>query len=82
MLSNKTASSFDDDFTPIGNSQYQLVIEGNNMSNITVDGFMKNNDQFVINSSLNSKSWFTSDTKGIFKDVFKGKKEFIYIAKK
>ncbi|NOU19490.1 MAG: DUF4340 domain-containing protein [Bacteroidales bacterium] len=77
MLGNKTASTFDDNYTPVGNSQFQITIEGNNMSNITVDGFAKDNSNFVINSSLNPKSWFTSDTKGLFKEVFVGMKGFM-----
>lgn len=75
-LGNKNASVFDDNFTPLGNSQYQLSIEGNNMSNITVDAFEKSKDVFAINSSVNPKSWFLSDSKGVFIDVFKGKKFF------
>ena len=81
-LSNKNASTFDDEFTPIGNSQYQLTIEGNNMSNITVDGFTKSENEFKINSTLNSKAWFSSDRKGLFKDIFKGKKDFMEGKKK
>ena len=76
-ITNKKASSFDDTFTPVGNSQYQLTIEGNNMSNITIDAFIANGDTFKINSSMNTKSWFSSDTKGLIRDIFKSKREFI-----
>ena len=81
-ITNKKASTFDDTFTPVGNSQYQLTIEGNNMSNITIDAFSANGDAFKINSSMNTKSWFSSDAKGLFKDIFKSKKEFIPSGKK
>lgn len=77
VLGNKDASSFDDNYTPVGNSQFQLVIEGNNMSSITVDAFAKDNNSLIINSSLNPKSWFTSDRNGIFKEIFVGKKSFM-----
>lgn len=76
-LSNKNATSFDDSFTPIGNQYCQLTIEGNNMSTITVNAFLKGINQYVLNSSLNSKAWFESDYKGIFKDIFKNQKDFL-----
>lgn len=81
-LSKKNGSDFDDTYSPVGNSQYQLTIEGNNMSNITIDAFAKSSNDFVINSSINPKSWFTSDRKGVFKDIYKGKKTFMNTTKK
>lgn len=77
MLENKNASSFEDNYTPIGNSQFQLTIEGNNMRSIIVDAFIKDNNNFTINSSLNTKSWFSSDRNGIFKEIFVCKKNFL-----
>jgi hypothetical protein len=76
-LSNKKASTFNDSFSPFGNAQYQLTVEGNNMNTLTVDAFDNGNSNYVINSSLNQKSWFDSDRKGIFSDIFKSKKYFI-----
>ncbi len=77
QLSLKNASTFDDAYTPVGNSTFQLTVEGNNMSNLTVDGFVKEDGTIEVNSSQNPGSWFTSDKKGLFKDIFKGKKEFL-----
>jgi hypothetical protein len=75
-LSSKKASTFIDGFSPVGNPQHQLTIEGNNMSTFTVDAFDNGNGSFAINSSLNPKSWFKSDRKEIFSDIFKSKKYF------
>jgi len=82
MLSNKKASNFEDGYTPIGNSLLQLIIEGNNMSSITVDAFTKDNNGYVISSSQNPKSWFSSDRKGLLKDIFRGKRDLMTLKKK
>jgi len=76
-LSRKNGLTFDDSFSPVGNSQCQVTIEGNNMNTITVDAFEKEKGVYAINSSLNPKSWFLSDSKGVFNDIFKSKKFFI-----
>jgi len=81
-LGNKTSSSFDDSFIPAGNPYCELIIEGKNMSSLTVNAFVKEMDQFELNSSINSKAWFLSDRKGVFMDVFKGKKDFLDTKKK
>jgi hypothetical protein len=70
-LSYKNSSDFEDGFTPSSNPVFQLTIEGNNFSPISIQGFTLNNDQFVINSSVNPRSYFRSDKEGILTDLFK-----------
>lgn len=81
-LSYKNASSFDDSYIPTDSPFCQLTLEGNNMSTLTVSAYLKDKNQFELNSSINSKAWFSSDNKGVFKDVFKGKKDFLETKKK
>jgi len=52
--------------------EYLMVIEGNNLLNITVKCFKSEaGDQYFLNSSLNPEVYFTSRRDGIFEQVFK-----------
>ncbi len=75
-ISHKTASAFDDSFDPFGNPTYRLIIEGNNMENIVVNAYRKDEERLVLNSTLNPDSWFESRFDGLFQDIFKGLSHF------
>jgi hypothetical protein len=75
-LSYKNASSFDDNYVNSGMPQYQIIIEGKNLKPITIDGYITGNENFIINSSQNPKSWFTTDKKGLFSEVYKPRATF------
>jgi hypothetical protein len=75
-LAYKNASSFNDNFVPSGASQCQLTVEGNNMKTITIDAYFLMNDNYILNSNQNPKSYFSSPNKGLLSEVFKGKKTF------
>ena len=80
-LANKSGQSFDDNFIASGAPAFEVIVEGKNMKEVTIDGYQKSNDVYVINSNLNPKSYFSSATKGIFSDIFKGKGSF-FVKKK
>jgi hypothetical protein len=75
-LSFKNNSSFNDNIVNTGMPQYQLTVEGKNLKTITIDGYVTGNDAFVINSNQNAKSWFSTDKKGLFAEVYKPKSSF------
>jgi hypothetical protein len=75
-ISNKTASSFDDSFEAVGNPLYRLTIEGNNMEPVTVNAFVKDGNELIMNSVQNPEAWFTTDRNGLFKDIYKGMEYF------
>jgi hypothetical protein len=75
-MSYKNASSFKDDFINSGMPQYQLIIEGKNMKPITIDGYVTGIESFIVNSNQNPKSWFSTDYKGLFTEIFKPKVTF------
>jgi hypothetical protein len=77
LMANKNASSFDDNFVPSLNPQCQLTFEGKDMKTVTVDAYIRNQSDFMLNSNHNAKSWFSSGYKGIYSDVFKNKKDFL-----
>jgi len=55
-----------------------MVIEGNNLLNITVKCFKGEADgEYILNSSLNPEVYFTSRRDGIFEQVFKPLSYFI-----
>jgi len=76
-LSRKSGSTFADDFTPLTAPDFQLHIEGNNMQSVSVLAYRRSDDQFIINSSQNPDSYFSSTPDGIFKDIFLSKAELL-----
>ena len=76
-LSYKSHSSFTDNFTPLSNPDYQLTIEGNNMSPVVVQAFIADTSKYIINSSLNPGSWFESDADELFAGIFKTRRYFM-----
>jgi hypothetical protein len=81
-LSYKNGSSFDDNFIPSGSPICELTLEGNNMSAVTIQAWIKGNNQYVLNSSINPKSWFTDNSKTLFSQIFKNSKSFFQQQKK
>jgi hypothetical protein len=77
LLAFKNNNRFIDDFTPQRMPDYELVIEGDNMSSVTISVYIKSEAEFVLNSSLNSKSYFISSKDEIFSEVFKSRDYFI-----
>jgi hypothetical protein len=74
---------FSDEYKPVSPPAYQLIIEGNNLLNITVKCYKgEGEDKYILNSSLNPDVYFTSDKNGIFNQLFKSQDYFIKQAKK
>lgn len=76
-LSYKNSSEFTDDFTPSSNPDFQLTIEGNNFSPVSIQVFSIAGDLYVINSSLNPGSYFQSKREGLYSDLFKSSSYFL-----
>jgi len=76
-LSRKFNSSFVDDFTPLIAPDFQLTIEGNNMLPVIVKAYRRSDDEYILNSSQNPESWFSSSSSGIFRNLFKPKSELL-----
>ncbi len=75
-LRNLTGQEFNDSFKPASNPDYQILIEGNNLLNISVKCYRQPDGSLVLNSSLNPDIYFNSSPKGIFGKIFKPKKQF------
>lgn len=60
---------------PSGPAEFQLLIEGNNMVPIRIQGF-KQDTAYVVHSSLNPAAYFESDAGGLFGTLFKGASQF------
>ena len=82
LLANKNASVFDDNFVPSLNPQCQVTIEGKDIKTVTIDAYIRSQNDFILNSNQNSKSWFSSGYKGLYSEVFKNKKDFFAGKKK
>ncbi len=70
-LSLVNGQEFEDGYKPGTFPVYQLVIEGNNLLNITVKCFKGEGDKLILNSSLNPELYFTGKRDGIFAELFK-----------
>ena len=67
-----------DNFKPVLNPEIELTIEGNNLMNISVKCYKGDNDnEYILNSSLNPDIYFTSRKDGIFSKLFKSEKYFL-----
>lgn len=70
-LSLVDGQEFADGYQPGSFPVYQMVIEGNNLLNITVKCFKGEGDKLIFNSSLNPGVYFTGKRDGIFAELFK-----------
>jgi hypothetical protein len=78
-LSNIDGQEFNDTYKPDVNPDYQLIIEGNNLLNISVKGYKGADGEIIINSSLNPGIYFNSSPEGVSARIFKSKRDFIEI---
>ena len=75
-LSLVDGQEFMDRYKPDAFPVYQMVIEGNNLLNITVKCFQGEGGKLILNSSLNPDIYFSSKRDGIFNELFKPLKYF------
>lgn len=77
-LSSLDGQEIKDNFKPNANPEYQVLIQGNNLLNISVKCFKENDgDEYILNSSLNPDVYFTSKKDGVFGKLFKNRGFFI-----
>jgi len=63
---------FKDGYRPDVNPDYQLLVEGNNLLNLSVKCYnAKETNDYLINSSLNPDIYFSSKRNGVFNQIFK-----------
>ena len=77
-ISYMNGSDFRDSFKPVINPSCELLIEGNNLLNLSVKCYKGDNEnEYILNSSLNPEVYFYSTRDGIFDKLFKSKKYFL-----
>lgn len=82
-LSKLDGQEISDNFKPLLNPDYQMVIEGNNLLSITVKCYKEeNNDDYIFNSSLNPDFYFSSKKDRFFASLFKPRSYFLNTGKK
>jgi hypothetical protein len=68
-----------DNFKPVINPAYQLLIEGNNLLHISVKCYKEENfDEYILNSSLNPDVYYSSPKDGLLAKVFKPQSYFLW----
>jgi len=82
-IKNLDGQDINDNFKPVENPEYQVLIEGNNLLNISVKCYKTdNNVEYCLNSSLNPDIFFTSKKNDIFDKLFKPQNHFLKKTKK
>jgi len=65
-------------YKPVLSPISQIMVEGNNLLNITIKCFkVEGVDEYILNSSLNPEIYFTTGTDGIYKKLFKSREYFV-----
>lgn len=77
QLRNISGATIDDDFQASGQPDYQVTIAGDNMEDIKVGAYAKD-DGFRLQSSLNPGVIIESDSAGVFSRIFKGAEAFFW----
>jgi len=72
-LTRKSNSSFVDGFDPVTAPDYQLTIQGNLVTPIIIKAYMRSADNYIIHSSMNPESYFSSPRDGLFSQIFKSR---------
>jgi hypothetical protein len=71
-ITSVDGQDFRDRYKPASSPEYQMVIEGNNLLNITVKCYKgEAAGEYILNSSLNPEVYFSSRREGIFDRLFK-----------
>jgi len=71
-MRNLTHAEFADGTTPTGPPDFQLTMEGDNMSPVVIRAFGQADSTYLLNSSLNQQSWFRTDPGRKFREIFPG----------
>jgi hypothetical protein len=74
-ISRKSNSVFTDSFTPVIGADYQLTINGVNMAPIIIKAYRKGENEYIMNSSQNPDSYFTSPRSVLFGTIFKSRSD-------
>ncbi|MBL7112578.1 MAG: DUF4340 domain-containing protein [Bacteroidales bacterium] len=72
-LTRKSNSSFVDGFDPVTGPDYQLTIEGNLATPVIIKAYRMSPGEFIIHSSMNPESYFSSTGEGLFSQIFKSR---------
>lgn len=81
-ISWKTNNAFVDDYTPSGSPYYQMTVEGKDMASLTVSAYKRGENDFVLHSSQNPKSYFSSPRNGMVSEIYPRKEDFLQTEKK
>jgi hypothetical protein len=77
-ISYLNGQDFRDNFKPVVNPLCDLLIEGNNLLNISVKCYSgEGENEYILNSSLNPDVYFSSKKDGLFEKLFKSEKYFL-----
>jgi hypothetical protein len=82
-LNEINGENIEDNYKPLVNPVYQLLVEGNNLSGFSVKCYKGvGPEEYILNSSLNPEVYFLTTGNGIFKQVFKPQRNFLKQPKK
>lgn len=81
-IAYKNAQSFNDNFVPSGAPVFQVILDTDKKGQITINAYPGLGTGYIINSSVNPKSYFSTVNNGLLGEIFKSPKSFIKEKKK
>ena len=69
-IAMQRSADFTEGLSSVIAPDYQLTFEDENMSPVQVNAYNQPDGSFLINSSSNPSSWFSSEKEGVFSDLF------------
>jgi hypothetical protein len=77
-ISYLNGQDFRDNFKTVVNPLCDLLIEGNNLLNLSIKCYKGDNDnEYILTSSLNPDVYFSSKKDGLFEKLFKSERYFL-----
>jgi hypothetical protein len=71
-ISRTSFSDFADGFHPSGDPDFQLTLEGEQMSPVMVKAYARGDSTFIFNSTQNPETWFRNNDPERFGEIFPG----------
>lgn len=71
-IARSSFNDFADGFQPDGTPDYQLTLEGDQMTPVVIKAFFREDSTVILNSTMNPETWFRTDAAKRFQELFPG----------
>ena len=71
-ISRASFTDFEDGFQPLGEPDFKLTLEGDQMTPVMIRGFSRPDSSLILNSSMNPETWFRTGDPERIREIFPG----------